>query len=160
MSKTPNPEVEPAWAADVYSLMVGFSPDKAAAILNELKKNGNIVVEVCTFMVASITVRRNEIINLTNRLSDSAKTFIRDHYRLSNGEINFSGINLSGWIVMATNGPALDRFKAAVIYKTGANNIKMATFINTSDRYKAVATKRRDAVNAEALAKAVNSVKW
>lgn len=151
---------EPEWATELYSLMVGFSPEKAATILNNLKIHTPIVAEVCTFLVACITVRRNEIVNTMSKLSDGAKAYIRDNYRLSNGDINFSGLNLSGWIVLSTNGPALDRFKQAVVYKTGATSLKLATFINSSERYKTVASRRRDAVNAESYAKAVSSVKW
>lgn len=160
---TPPPKsasVEPEWATELYSLMVGFSPEKAALILNNLMIHKPIVVEICTFLVACITIRRNEIVNALGKLSDGAKAYIRDNYRLSNGDINFSGLNLSGWIVLSTNGPALDRFKQAVVYKTGATSLKLATFINSSERYKTVATRRRDAVNAESYAKAVASVKW
>jgi hypothetical protein len=153
---------EPAWSGELYALMVGFTPEKAGIICNLIKGLAPepIKVEVCTFLVACITVRRNEIVTILGKLSDAAKSFIRDNFKLSSGDLNFTGMNLTGWLILATDGPALKKFKDAVVYKTGATSFKLASFSNSSDRYKAIAIKRRDNVNTEAWNSTVTKVKW
>jgi hypothetical protein len=170
MSAPEKDPVEAAWA-NLLRAMTGFSLEAAIPIAVALvsEPKGELRRNQCSLVAASTVINKSAFRSSLALFPDLPfRKAVEGAISKSSGggEMNFSALNVVGWLVLSSGVDLRPGVKDYLVKKAGAANWADATFVGFSQTPKvpgqlsgaAVAKTRRDSYGTEAIRKAVEVV--